>query len=177
MVSTTSQKNKLLKLSLLGYAVIFIVLLSMFATNSISLNFLAPKHPKPTSITILQFYNPQIPDCLLPVYSQRSAAPSCTGISDMDGFDLNATYQITGFVNSTNGISVFIIPDQTEGIFWSSLYSGSPGYYTYYSGQVKSVQIDIVLPAGDYWIIFVNLGKQDSNYSAPNNIIATLVSN
>jgi len=92
-------------------------------------------------------------------------------------FDINATYIISGAINSTNGMSIFIIPTSADNAFFHSLYVHSPSYYTYYSGQTKYVQLNITLPAGSYYLYMLNLGTTDSNFTLAESIVATLLSN
>ncbi|MEM3637641.1 MAG: hypothetical protein QXX17_01275 [Conexivisphaerales archaeon] len=88
-------------------------------------------------------------------------------------FTLNATYLITGVINSTEGVSVIIMPQSVYPFFKAS--GGTPNYYTWYSGQVKDVKIDVVLPAGRYVWFLINLGDVPTNYTE-RYIEATLLS-
>jgi len=172
MVGTTLKKRHSSKLLILGYVFILAILAVLVITDAVTINFSTPTHQELNKLTIYWIKN----NCIMSYYA-RQGLPNCNTEWDMFGFTINSTYYISGALNSTNGLSVFILPDSKilESLFWNSITAHMPNYYTYYSGQVKSAQIGVALPAGKYWLVVVNLGPVASNYSFTQNVTATLL--
>jgi hypothetical protein len=164
--------NLVTKLLILGYIIIFLILITLAFSNVIMFNFQQHSRPVPPVVYIFQ-KTPYTNGCFTPYYTPKSVC----GILEKFFFDLNATYIISGAINSTNGMSVFIIPTSADNAFYGSLSVHSPRYYTYYSGQTKYVQLNITLPAGSYYLYMLNLGTTDSNFTLAKSIVATLLSN
>jgi hypothetical protein len=160
------------KFLILGYIIIFVILITLAFSNVMTFNFHTHNRPVPPVVDIFQ-KTPYTNGCFTPYYAQKSLC----GILERFFFDINATYIISGAINSTNGMSIFIIPTSADNAFFHSLYVHSPSYYTYYSGQTKYVQLNITLPAGSYYLYMLNLGTTDSNFTLAESIVATLLSN
>ncbi len=155
---------------ILGYVIIGAVLIGLFSTGVIhvSTTSSSPSFSKALPATVIYIYIAS---------STRLEFVSCLHSCPV-GFDQNArqfnlssTYLITGAFTSTSSAEIYVVPTKVM----LNDTSFPIRFYTYFTGNVTSGNIDVTLSAGSYYFVIANPTTVADKITITQNIEATSV--